>query len=537
MSTEKSKLLNPAVGHGGIIPVKQELRELTSMALQLSLRQMVRQVMTITDAAFQGHIGTKQLAGVALAGMWMGVPSAFIQFAIQAISTLCSQAYGAGNNSLVGTWLQTSIVFAVLGAIPVMIWYMFVGEMIALTMDDPETVMYGSEFARIMAIGLIPQYIYGCLTTYFATLGVIMPATICSCFTMLLNIFFNQLFIYGWDGFGGFGFIGSPLATVASTCVQLVLFVLYTIVWQKYHQNYWGGWSRDCVKKERVEVFLALAIPMGASSVVDWASATLAGAFSGYLGPNIAAAQAVLNGLFGVVNSCVNGFSMSTQIRMSRYLGQGSAEGAKRVLVIGSTIVMSCSFVLLLVVLPFRRELFSVWSNDPVIIDMCSDVIVVFVICILVAFSRFLLTSCMNALSMANLNLVANNIASWCVYVPLSYLLPITLGWGLDGFWWADTLGELLKAIILFWGVMRVDWHDAADQAQCAAEAKNVDDDEQHELDTLKTEAMAPTPPSFKSPAALGLSSTPGRTPNRTMQRRAAELTPKAKRTSSNVQV
>ncbi|KDO35464.1 hypothetical protein SPRG_00311 [Saprolegnia parasitica CBS 223.65] len=537
MATEKSKLLNPAVGLGGMIPVKQELRELTSMALQLSLRQMVRQVMTITDAAFQGHIGTKQLAGVALAGMWMGVPSAFIQFAIQAISTLCSQAYGAGNNSLVGTWLQTSIVFAVVGAIPVMIWYMFVGEMIALTMDDPETVMYGSEFARIMAIGLIPQYIYGCLTTYFATLGVIMPATICSCFTMLLNIFFNQLFIYGWDGFGGFGFIGSPLATVASTCVQLLLFVLYTIVWQKYHQNFWAGWSWDCVKKERVQVFLALAIPMGASSVVDWASATLAGAFSGYLGPNIAAAQAVLNGLFGVVNSCVNGFSMSTQIRMSRYLGQGSAEGAKRVLLIGSTIVMSCSFVLLLVVLPFRRELFSVWSNDPIIIDMCSDVIVVFVICILVAFSRFLLTSCLNALSMANLNLIANNIASWCVYVPLSYLLPITLGWGLDGFWWADTLGELLKAIILFWGVLRVDWHDAADQAQCAAEAKDVDDDEKRELDTLKNEAMAPTPPSFKSPAALGLSSTPGRTPNRTMQRRAAELTPKVKRTSSNVQV
>ncbi|KAG9415182.1 hypothetical protein AC1031_008619 [Aphanomyces cochlioides] len=524
--TEKSLLLK----NDDVIPVRQELQELASMAVQLSLRQMVRQVMTITDAAFQGHIGTKQLAGVALAGMWMGVPSAFIQFAIQAISTLCSQAYGAGNNQLVGIWLQTAIVFAVLGAIPVMIWYMFVGHMIGLTMDDPETVEYGTQFARVMALGLIPQYIYGALTTYFATQGVIMPATICSCFTMVLNIVFNQVFIYGVYGWGGFGFIGSPLATVSSTILQLLLFVTYTVVIKGYHKNYWGGWTWDCVKKERVQVFLALAIPMGASSVVDWASATVAGAFSGYLGPNIAASNAVMNGLFGVVNSCVSGFSGATQIRMSRYLGKGSADSAKRVLYMGASIVMSTSVVLLFIFFPFRRNLFGVWSNDPVIVEMCSDAIVVFVICILVAFIRFLLTACMNALSKADLNLLANNIASWCVYVPLSYVLPITLKWGLDGFWWADTLGELLKAVILIWGVLRVDWSIAAKEAMTAAEAVDVEKEEEKELNALKNEALL-TPSGLKSPAS-SLSMTPGRTPT-SIRRSLAETTPKAKRTAS----
>ncbi|RHY38970.1 hypothetical protein DYB38_007036 [Aphanomyces astaci] len=526
-NTEKSVLLKTS--SDGAIPVRQELRELASMAIQLSLRQMVRQVMTITDAAFQGHIGTKQLAGVALAGMWMGVPSAFIQFAIQAISTLCSQAYGAGNNQLVGVWLQTAIVFAVAGAIPVMIWYMFVGHMIAFTMDDAETVAYGTQFARVMAMGLIPQYIYGALTTYFATQGVIMPATFCSCFTMCLNIVFNQVFIYGAYGWTGLGFIGSPLATVASTFVQLFLFVTYTIVIKGYHKQYWGGWTWDCIKKERVQVFLALAIPMGASSVVDWASATVAGAFSGYLGPNIAASNAVMNGLFGVVNSCVSGFSGATQIRMSRYLGKGSADSAKRVLYMGGSIVMGCSVVLLFVFFPFRRNLFGIWSNDPVIVEMCSDAIVVFVICILVAFVRFLLTACMNALSKADLNLLANNIASWCVYVPLSYVLPITLKWGLDGFWIADTLGEFIKAMILVWGVLQVDWNVAAKEAQNAAESGDVDVEEEQELNQMKNEALI-TPTGLKSPAST-LGMTPGRTP--TAMRRSLNATPKAKRTAS----
>ncbi|DAZ95748.1 TPA: hypothetical protein N0F65_006396 [Lagenidium giganteum] len=512
--------VNPSVTHvDDVIPIRQELWELSSMAVQLSLRQMVRQAMTITDSAFQGHIGTKQLAGVALAAMWMGVPSTFIQFSIQAINTLCSQAYGAGNNKLVGIWLQTAIVFAVLGSIPVIIWYFCVGHLISITMEDQETVKYGSQFAMVMALGLIPQYIYGACSTYFAAQGIIMPATFCSALTMVLNVVLNRFYIYGAFGWKGMGFIGSPLATVTSTCLQLFFFLMYTVVLKGYHKPYWGGWSRECLNKERVKVFLSLAIPMGASSVVDWASATVAGAFSGFLGPNIAASQSVLGGVFGVANSAVSGFSTSTQIRMSRYLGKGNAGAAKRVLFLGASIVFAGAIIMLCAVLTLRNHIFQIWSNDPVIIGMCTDVLLVFVICILVAFVRFLLTAVMNALSLAHINLWANNFASWIIYVPFSYLLPITWGWGLDGFWWADTYGEMFKALILLWGVSRVDWDIAAKRAQAAAEAdddaaENDAEEEKKRLLAYENEALVGrTPESYRTPSAM-TPSTPYHTPS-----------------------
>lgn len=519
------------------IPLRQELLELSSMAIQLSLRQMVRQMMTITDSAFQGHIGTKQLAGVALASMWMGVPSAFIQFSIQAINTLCSQAYGAGNYKLVGIWLQTAIIFALIGSIPVICWYMCVGHMIGLTMDDEETVMYGKHFAMVMAIGLIPQYIYGACSTFFAAQGIIMPATFCSTLTMILNIGFNRLYIYGAFGWKGLGFIGSPLATVTSTFLQLTFFLSYTVLWKGYHRKAWGGWTRECLNRDRVKTFLHLALPMGASAVVDWASATVAGSFSGFLGPNIAACQSVLGGVFGVANSAVSGFSTSTQIRMSRYLGKGDAYLAKRVLYLGGGIVMGGATFMLCMVLAFRDSLFHIWSNDPVIIDMCNQTLVVFVICILVAFSRFLMTAVMNALSLADINLIANNIASWCVYVPLSYVLPITLKWGLDGFWWADTFGEMLKVIILTYGVMRVDWTQAAEKAQAAAEANGRDDQEEEESELLayKNEALVGrTPESFRQPSAV-TPSTSFHTP-KARRDRDFSLTPEPRRRAKTPQ-
>ncbi|OQR99021.1 hypothetical protein ACHHYP_07456 [Achlya hypogyna] len=508
-----------------MIPVSQEIRELTSMAVQLSMRQMVRQAMTLTDAAFQGHIGTKQLAGVALAGMWMGVPSAFIQYSIQAIPTLCGQAYGAGNKILVGIWLQTAVVFAIVTCIPVMIYYMFVGHMIALTMDDAETVYYGSQFSKVMALGLIPQFVYNACASYFAAQGIIMPATFCSGTTMLLNIVFNQLFIYGGFGFEGLGFIGSPIATVTSTYLQLILFLLYTVVWKKYHVDYWGGWTTECLKRERVKIFLSLAVPMGMSSVVDWSSAAVASAFSGFLGPQIAAAMSVLNGIYGVANSCVSGFSISTQIRMSRYLGQGHAVAAKRVLHLGARIVMCSALVLMTAVYFLRNFLFHVWSNDPQINELCASSLTIFILCVMVAFGRFLLTASMNALSMADVNLIANNIASWCIYVPLSYLLPITLAMGIDGFWIADTFGEMFKVAVLAWGLLRVDWHARAEQAMTAAEKADMmrpEDEEKRELVAYENDAL--TPGAARSPS-VAFATRAHHTP--TVMQRALSLTPK----------
>ncbi len=352
-----------------------------------------------------------------------------------------------------------------------------------------------------------------------------MPATFCSGTTMLLNIFFNQVFIYGAFGFEGLGFIGSPLATVTSTYLQLTLFLLYTVVWKKYHVGYWGGWTYDCLKPARLKIFLALAVPMGMSSVVDWSSATVAGAFSGYLGPQIAAAMSVMTGVYGVANSCVSGFSISTQIRMSRYLGQGHAVAAKRVLLLGARIVICGGVVLMACVVLLKNQLFHVWSNDPEIIDLCASCLAVFVTCIIVGFGRFLLTASMNALSMANVNLIANNIASWCIYVPLSYILPIMFHWSINGFWVADTLGEMFKFVVLAWGLLRVNWQGRAEAAQNAAEKPHMmkpEDEEKRELIAYENEAL--TPGSTRSPA-IALASRTSHTPA-TMQR-ALSLTPK----------
>jgi len=470
------------------LPLRTEFMEMAANAVQLSSTRIVRILLTTIDTAFLGHLGTKQLAGVALSAMWQGVPTTMVQFTIQAVTTLASQARGAGNNKLVGDWLQVALLVAVVGALPVMFLFWNVHYIVAITMDDPETVDYARQFSQMMMWSLLPQYVYVALTSYFSTLGVIMPATICTCFTVFANIFFNWFFIYGCGSFEGLGFVGSPLATVASSYLQLILFATYTIGIKGYHRDYWGGWNKQAISKQRLNSFLAIGIPTGLSSVVDWASGALAGSFSGLCGFEVAAGQNVLGALFALTYSTVSGFSTATQIRLARYLGEGKPESAQRILRIGSLCLLSGGAAICVLLIIFHQSVWQLWTGDQIVWNLCNSSLVAFMAGLMMAYIRFTLTVVSVSLGPreARINLIANNIASWIIYIPLAYLMPVTWGWGLSGFWWSDFYGEAFKVACLAWAVSKVDWQ----QASMEARAKTVEEDTA-ECENLEKKAFA----------------------------------------------
>ncbi|EOD04214.1 hypothetical protein EMIHUDRAFT_107828 [Emiliania huxleyi CCMP1516] len=448
-----------------------EFLDMAGTAVQLSSTKIVRILLTTIDAAFLGHLGTKQLAAVALSAQLQGVPSAAIQFTIQAVTTLASQARGAGNRPLVGEWLQTALIVAVVGSIPTMLLFYNVHRVVAITMADKEVVEYARLFSEMMAWSLLPQYLYVALTSWFATIGVMMPATFATCVTVVANALFNWFFIYGYGSFEGLGFVGSPLATVASSYLQLLVFCGYAVVIKGYHKEYWAGWSRKAASSSRIVTFLELGLPTAMSALVDWAAGALAGSFAGLAGVTVAAAQNVLTGLFALSYSTVSGFSTATQIRLARYLGEGKPQAAKRILAIGSATMLIGAVLLCAVIAVYHDSVWKIWTSDPELVVLCDKALFAFMASVVMCYVRFMLTVVSVSLGPkeARVNLIANTVASWGIYIPLAYLMPISWGWGLSGFWWSDFYGEVFKVACLGWCVMNVDWEQAARDAQAKA--------------------------------------------------------------------
>merc|ERR550514_112410 len=139
-----------------------------------------------------------------------------------------------------------------------------------------------------------------------------------------------------------------------------------------YHKPYWPGCTKKAISGERLRTFMALGLPIGLSSVVDWASGAVAGSFSGWCGFQIAAAQNVLNGLFAITYSTVSGFSTATQIRLARYLGEGKPAAAQRILKIGASTLLVGGVIICGLVSVYHDTLWRVWTSDDGLVDTCN---------------------------------------------------------------------------------------------------------------------------------------------------------------------
>ena len=159
------------------------------------------------------------------------------------LNGLCSQALGSCNPILVGYWLQLTVIICTIMSIPISIGYFYVSDLINAVSDDPQVVEYSKEFAHYAVLFLWTNSTLAAIRLYHQSLEIVTPFTIISTITIILNIAGNQLWLYGLDiniggwriKFDGLGFIGSPLATSASVCLQLIMYYLWGFKIKKYH--------------------------------------------------------------------------------------------------------------------------------------------------------------------------------------------------------------------------------------------------------------------------------------------------------------
>ena len=202
-----------------------ELSTLLTIAYPIALSILCRTAQGLTDLSFLGHLSTDALASSSAALLVMNLTSAILYRAFgTAVNTLCAQAYGAENWELVGVWLQLSVVLNTLATIPLSISWWFTGDFLRLIGVEESLAVSASIFARWSIWSVWPILIYECLSRYFQAQGVVLPALVINFVLVFTNIFLNWLLIFGAGGWGGLGYVGSPLATAACKWILLIAF-------------------------------------------------------------------------------------------------------------------------------------------------------------------------------------------------------------------------------------------------------------------------------------------------------------------------
>jgi MATE family multidrug resistance protein len=137
-----------------------EVTDLLRLAVPIFISRVSGTAKAITDTALLGHIDTdsRYLLASAMSDMWTQSTGVFMNGRV--LGTFCSQAFGAGNKSLAGVWLQVSLCVVAAIAVPVAVLWASTHWVLHSVLGQPEQISSDAAYySMVMLAGMCQRQI------------------------------------------------------------------------------------------------------------------------------------------------------------------------------------------------------------------------------------------------------------------------------------------------------------------------------------------------------------------------------------------
>lgn len=435
------------------------------LAWPVGLGILMRNVYQLVDLAFLGHLGTQYLAAAGIANMFIVITSAWMWKSFgAALNTLCAQARGAGAPYLQGTYLSLSTLVTVVACLPIAVAWQYTADVMTALGFDAQASALAGRFATWFTIGLLPTQLFQNFASYLQNIGVVYAVLVINIVMVGLNAALNYLLIYGWDGFGGLGFIGSPIATSVTawaSCLALAAYVLRT----RALVGNWRACDGEVRSPVRLRTFLAQAAPAALGNLLEDLQLQVMVYYASQLST---AAIATHNGFlyfFFVITSFMYGSVKATTIRIGYYLGARNVRMAKRVAVLHLVVTTAAAIVIAGCVLGADQWLGRIFSSDPAVWALAGVIAVPVGLGYLALSLFFTAMAVLSGQGRPGIVAVAFIVGAWGVAVPLGYGMTYVWHRGLLGIWQALVAGYATITVIATLPVLTSNWAALAEAA------------------------------------------------------------------------
>ncbi|XP_019748384.1 multidrug and toxin extrusion protein 1 isoform X2 [Hippocampus comes] len=337
---------------------KDELKNLSMLALPASLTQLLVMTVGCVSAAFCGHLGRVELDAVALATAIVNVTGISVGVGLSsACDTLISQTYGAHNLLRVGVILQRAIIVLILTCFPCWALLINTESILLLLGQEPEVARLSQLYVKIFMPALPASFMYDLQSRYLQNQGIIWPQVITGFVANLINALMNYIVLFAFN----MGVVGSALANNVSRFSMAGILYAY-ILWKGLHKVTWGGWSKDCL--EDWGSFFYLALPSMVMMCAEWWTFEIAIFLAGLISEVELGAQSIIYELTNCAYMFPLGFSVAGCVRVGHTLGAGKSHLAKLSTKLTIFCAASVSVCLVVIIGSFRHHIASLFTSD-----------------------------------------------------------------------------------------------------------------------------------------------------------------------------
>lgn len=448
----------PEVEPPELQPFYKEVAQILALAFPMFFASLSWVAMKTTDSALLGHAGTRYLDAAALSDLWTSSFGVFISGGV--LGTFCGQALGAGNNKLVGVWLQISLVILGSIAVPVAALWLVTGPVLEGFGSNKETAGRAWYYAAVLSGAFPARVCFSQLRQFFSAQKIVGPEAYCSVGGALLNLALGLVLVLGIPipGWGGIGFAICPIVTVFVEYFQLSVFFFVTCIWQKLHLTCWPGWMWNEITWKRIKEYIRQYLPAAMSLASDFWRLSAIGAVAATMGEK---EVGVFNASYRILWMCIifiGSVAGAISILMAKALGAGSGHLARHSAMTGITMAFGLLAILAFGVYAAIKPLGQIFTDDEESLDLFVKIRVPLAGMMVVMNMSVLLEKIPMAMKRAKEVLIVGVIGSWAAQVPLVLLLVKFWRNDLVALYTGCALGYGIVCVILFGIVVRTDW-------------------------------------------------------------------------------
>lgn len=176
---------------------QREAVVLARYSRSLILTFILQYSLTVTSVFTVGHIGKFELGAVSLASMTANITGYSVyQGLATSLDTLCAQAYGSGNKTLVGLQLQRMVYFLWAITVPIALIWGAGPQIIGAIVPDKATAELAGKYLRVLILGAPGYAAFEAGKRFVQAQGMFSATLMVLLFCAPLNMFLHWLFVW-----------------------------------------------------------------------------------------------------------------------------------------------------------------------------------------------------------------------------------------------------------------------------------------------------------------------------------------------------
>ncbi|KAF0792307.1 MATE family efflux transporter [Streptomyces albidoflavus] len=417
---------------------RQHDREIVALAVPAFGALVAEPLFVMADSAIIGHLGTAQLAGLAVASALLTTAVSIFVFLAYATTGAVARRVGAGELSAAirqgmdGIWLAL-----LLGAAVIAVVLPTAPALIDLFGASETAAPYAVTYLRISSFGIPAMLVVLAATGVLRGLQNTRTPLYVAIGGFVANAILNVVLVYG----AGLGIAGSAWGTVIAQCGMAAVYLVVVVRGARKH----GASLRPDAAGIRASA--QAGAPLLVRTLSLRAVLMIATAVAARLGDTEIAAHQIILSLWSLLAFAMDAIAIAGQAIIGRYLGAGDSAGAKAVCRrmvewgIGSGIVLG---VLVIVSRPLFIPLFT---SDGAVKDAALPALVVVALCQPLSGIVYVLDGVLMGAGDGPY-LAWAMLLTLAIFTPFALLIP-SWGGGLTAVWGAMTLMMATRAVTL----------------------------------------------------------------------------------------